>query len=250
MPRIAIIADVHGNLPALEAVIADVASRGTDRVVVLGDHVSGPLWPREAADLLVRQGWPCISGNCDRLVSREPVESLGASDRFARERLSEAQLGWLAGLPATLLIEEVVLAVHGTPADDSAYLLETVDHAGARLARQAEISDRLGDTTAEVVLCAHSHVPRVARVGERLIVNPGSVGLPAYCEDQPVAYEMETGSPDARYAIIERGANGWRTMLVAVPYDREGAIRRAQQAGRDDWVTSLRTGYARAPAGR
>lgn len=243
MTRIAILADVHGNLPALEAAAADIARREIDLVINLGDHASGPLWPRETVAFLMRQPWLQIAGNCDRLLARQPPSAHGASERFAFERLAPAQRQWLATLPATAKRDDGIFAFHGTPSDDCTYLLETVERGRGRLASRSEIAQRLGDAAAPVMLCGHSHVPRIVRANGVLIVNPGSVGLPAYDSDQPEAHVMESGSPDARYAVLERSDIGWRAELVAVPYDHAAAAEQARRNARADWEVALRTGY-------
>lgn len=241
---IAVIADVHGNLPALEAVVQDIRRRGIDAVVNLGDHASGPLWPNETVALLMQQSWVQIAGNCDRQVVHQAPADHGDSDRFAFERLSAAPREWLAALPATARVLDEILAVHGTPSDDAEYLLDAVDGGHVRLARATEIEQRLAGAPGQVMLCGHSHVPRVVRLGDRLIINPGSVGLPAYTHDRPEAHAMETGSPDARYAVVESSGRVWQAQLVAVPYDHHAAAERARRNGRADWELALRTGYA------
>ena len=102
MTRIAVLADIHGNLPALEAVLADVARRNVDRVLNLGDHASGPLWPRETVQFLMQQSsWVQISGNCESAVLQQRVSEQGASHRYAYEQLTATELAWLDALPAT-----------------------------------------------------------------------------------------------------------------------------------------------------
>ena len=243
--RFAAVADVHGNLPALEAVIEDLTRRRIDVVVNLGDHVSGPLWPREAAQALMQLAWSHIAGNCDRQVAQMEPSDLGASDRFAAEYLGTEEMAWLRALPLTATPSSGVFLCHGTPDDDTEYLLEVVERTRVRLAQPRELRDRLGGVDAELVLCGHSHVPRVVRVGETLVVNPGSVGLPAYEHDDPHPHEMETGAPDARYAILEREQGEWRAELVAVPYSYRDAVRQAERHGREDWAIALGTGFAR-----
>jgi hypothetical protein len=76
----------------------------------------------------------------------------------------------------------------------------------------------------------------------RLIVNPGSVGLQAYSSSHPTSHVAETGSPHARYAIVEKRASGWLAELIAVPYDWHRAARDAEANGRMDWGQALRTG--------
>jgi len=240
----AVIADVHGNLPALEAVAEDIARRGIDVVVNLGDHASGPLWPGETVALLKQQTWVQIAGNCDRQVVHQAPAEQGDSDRFAFEHLSAQQREWMAALPATARVTDEILAFHGTPSDDAAYLLESVERGRIALARPAEIEERLTGVHAQVMLCGHSHLPRIVRIRDTLIVNPGSVGLPAYTHDRPEPHAVETGSPGARYAILEKRERGWHAQLLAVPYDYVVAAERAKRNGRPDWELALRTGYA------
>lgn len=245
MTRVAVIADVHGNVAALQSVIDDIARRGVDLVLNLGDHASGPLWPRETIDVLMRQqSWIHIAGNCDRQMVHQPPATLGASDRFAVDRLTPRQREWLAALPPTATVAGDILLFHGTPSNDSLYLLESVGHGHARLADHSEIEQRLAGARAPVLLCGHSHVPRVVRTETSLIVNPGSVGLPAYDHDEPEPHVMETGAPDARYAVLEQSGSGWTPILVAVPYDHSRAAAQAERNGRPEWARALRTGFA------
>lgn len=244
--RLALVADVHGNLPALEAVIADLAARGIDRVVNLGDHVSGPLWPEETAACLLELDWPSIAGNHDRMVAFDAPASHGPADRFAHTSLTPASLAWLRALPPTRVVQAAVdvWCCHGVPSDDRLYLLERPEHGRLRLSHPDEIARRLGDIRAPVIACGHSHVPRVVAHDASLIVNPGSVGLQAYADDGRYPHVSETGSPLARYAILELTARRVEVQLVALPYDHHAAAERADAKGRPDWAHALRTGYA------
>ena len=104
--RIAVLADIHGNLRALEAVRADLAKRSPDVVVNLGDHVSGPLQATATADLLMQESYIQIRGNHDRqLIDRAPVD-MGPSDQAAHTQLNSGHLTWLASLPATQMLGE------------------------------------------------------------------------------------------------------------------------------------------------
>ena len=95
------------------------------------------------------------------------------------------------------------------------------------------------------MLCGHSHLPHTLLTPRgRQVVNPGSVGLPAYRDDSPCPHAMEAGSPHARYAIVELTAAGWRVEEIAVPYGWEAAARTAAANGRPDWAGWLRTGRA------
>ena len=76
-----------------------------------------------------------------------------------------------------------------------------------------------------------------------LIANPGGVGLPAYRDVHPYPHVIESGSPDARYAIVEKLAETWVTFLIAVPYAHMNMARLAHERGRDDWAHALASGY-------
>lgn len=242
--RLALLADIHGNLAALEAVVEDLQRRQVDKVVNLGDHASGPLLPAETVRFLMTQDWVMLAGNHERQLLTIPPESQGASDRYAHGQLTADQLAWLSTQTSSMAYGDDLWLCHGTPASDSEYFLESVDAAGARVATADEIRQRLGQVTASVVACAHSHIPRCVRSDAgQLVVNPGSVGLPAYDDDQPCPHVMASGSPDARYAVLERRDGAWSCQLIAIPYDHEDMARLAQQRGRDDWAMALRTGY-------
>jgi len=242
--RIALLSDVHGNLPALLAVTADAAMRGVDCIVNLGDSLSGPLLPAETADYLMPQDWLQIAGNHERQILRfKPGGS--ESDRYALSKLTPAMIAWLGGLPQDARIaDDEVLLCHGTPHSDLQYFLESVDRSGARPANAQEIEQRRGDAVARVICCGHTHVPRLRKTADgTLIVNPGSVGLQAYDDDHPYPHVIENGSPDARYALIERHNGKWQAALLCVPYDHESMASLAEKNARPDWAIALRTGY-------
>ena len=241
---IAVLSDVHGNRWALEAVLADIARRGIETTLNLGDSLYGRLDPAGTADLLLAARIPSIAGNQDRVLLETTEAALRARDRaFVLERLSAAHLDWLAGQPKTLRIGDLLLC-HGTPDSDETYLLEHVTPHGVHLADTATILALLGATGSPVVLCGHTHVPRVVSFPDRrLVVNPGSVGLPAYTDDLPHPHAMEAGSPHARYAVLERSEEGgWAVELVAVPYPWDEAAAVARENGRADWAGWIATG--------
>lgn len=241
--KIAVLSDIHGNIAALEAVLADAASREVGQIVNLGDICSGALFPRETAERLMALNLPTIRGNHERQVLEQAVERMGLSDRHAFEHLLPQHKAWLASLPETLRLSDDVLLVHGTPSRDLTYFLETVTETGLRAATNAEIEARVGDTDASLILCGHTHVQRVVMLDDgRLIVNPGSVGLPAYDDDMPHPHLVESGSPHARYAVVTKGRDGWSADLISVAYDWERAARDAEANGRLDWARALRTG--------
>lgn len=255
--KLAAISDIHGNLPALDAVLADIAAQHVDFIVNLGDILSGPLWGAATADRLMALGLPTIAGNHERQLLTRPHDRLSASDAHTAAELQPRHRDWLAGLPPTLALSDEVHCCHGTPSSDLAYFLETTVPGltgvgrganGVRAATRTEATERAGQALQGVahglILCGHTHMPRLLRLADgRLIVNPGSVGVQGFDDDHGHPHVIETGAPHARYAVLERGPAGWNVTLRAVAYDWEAAARRAEREQRPDWADVLRTGF-------
>ena len=245
--RVAVLSDIHGNRWALEAVLADAGRRGLRDMVNLGDTVYGPLDPAGTADILLGLGIPTVRGNQDRAI----LEGAGTADspsmRFVRDRLRKGHLTWLAGLESTLAVFDALFLCHGTPQLDTEYLLSDVRESGVVVREPAGLEARTSDVRQPVVLCGHDHAPRTARLPSgKLVVNPGSVGLPAFTSETPYPHAMETGTPHARYSVICRGEAGWLVEDIAVPYEWDAASHVAMEHGRPDWAGWLATGRAAA----
>ncbi len=148
-------------------------------------------------------------------------------------------------LPPTRELGDGVFACHGRPDDDNAYLLENVE--GARLvpARRAEVAERVRAVASRFVLCAHSHIPGAAASGDKMIINPGSVGLLAYQDPWQPAHISESGRPLARYAVLQLDTQRASFEHIAIPYDHIAAARRAEENQNHAWAHFLSTGYAR-----
>lgn len=243
--KFAAISDIHGNYAALEAVLADIQSQGIIDVVNLGDHLSGPLEARRTADLLIEKSFPSIRGNHDRLLVELQETEMGESDAAAFAQLNETHLDWLKSLPPTMIYRDDVFMCHGTPSSDSTYWIEKVTpNAQIIMASVDEIEREAEGISCSLILCGHTHIPRVVRLRSgKMLVNPGSVGCPAYDDDHPIYHYMQTGTPNASYAILERVAQGWSVTLRSVPYDYLAMSRLAEQNGRQDWANALATGW-------
>ncbi|EGB15122.1 metallophosphoesterase [Pseudodesulfovibrio mercurii] len=239
---LAVLADIHGNAAALKAVLDHARTRGLTRFVNLGDTFYGPLDPAGTWGILRAMDMPAVLGNQDRiLLDDAPPPAVAA----VRRALGPEALAWLAGLPATLRPEPDVLVCHGTPRDDAAYLLEDVT-TGLPAPRPPEaiLADLLPEARGcSLVLAGHSHHAGLAVAGDVTVVNPGSVGLPAYDDDDP-PHVMASGSPRAAYAVLRRTGGGWDAEFVEVDYDWESAARLARENGRGDWARWLSTGLA------
>jgi len=242
--RFAAIADIHGNLPALETVLADIAHRGIDTIVNLGDLLSGPLWPAETADLLEPLRLPTVRGNHERQLLTLHRDAMGPTDRFTNAAISASHREWLATLPTTLWFTPTVFLCHGTPHDDLTYFLHDVGPDGVHEASTEAIAVR-ARVDAHLILCGHTHVAGAVHLPNGpFIVNPGSVGLPAYTDDAPHPHAMEAGTPHARYAILTSTGDHWNAELIALEYDWESAAAQAARHHRPDWAHALRTGLA------
>jgi predicted phosphodiesterase len=213
--RVAAIYDVHGNLPALEAVLAAVDAAGVDEIVVGGDVVPGPM-PRETLDRLLDLGPRArfLRGNTDRLVvaafDGDPLDRLPA---FVREPIawSAAQLDRrhrdvLAALPLTLALPVrglgEVLFCHATPRSDE----ENV----TRLTPAERVRPALDGVAQGVVVCGHTHMQYDRTVDGVRLVNAGSVGMPF-------------GAPGAYWLLL-----GPEVQLVRTAYDLAGAAERVR----------------------
>ncbi|TYB98015.1 metallophosphoesterase family protein [Micromonospora sp. WP24] len=207
--RVAVLSDIHGVLPALEAVLAEPDVATADLIVLTGDIAAGPQ-PVEVLDRLADLGdrvcW--VGGNADReLVEARGGRSLPIEvSNWAATQLRDDQVDRLAALPRTVTLPVAglgpVLFCHATPRDDEEVVL--VD---TRMARWAEA---FADLPAEVrtVVCGHTHMPFARLVDRRLVVNPGSVGMPY-------------GGTGAYWALLGQGVQLRRT-----DFDVEAACAR------------------------
>lgn len=241
----AVLADIHGNAWALDAVLTHARRRGVTQVITLGDLAYGPLDPRGAVERMMELELPAIHirGNEDRVLwEGDPSES-HRSLAYTLGQLGEPHVQWLQELPAERTLKGMFLC-HGSPGDDSEYLLETVTPKGLRPSTLEHLTRRLNWVREDLVLCGHSHMPRCAQtMSGVLVVNPGSVGLQAYADESPHFHVVQTESPHARYALLEQTEHGWMVELVAVPYDCEAAARVAERNERPDWARALRSGW-------
>ncbi|MGV1008412.1 MAG: metallophosphoesterase family protein [Dermatophilaceae bacterium] len=247
MTRLAVLSDIHGNAPALQAVLRQVRAEGADLLVNLGDIVSGAVDPRRTLEVLYATEMVTIGGNHERQLVGEPPERLGASDAFARDLMTDGDLTWLASLPDVVEPLPGVLAFHGSPSDNLCYLLETVTPRGLREASDEEVLERPGVQAGgyDVYLCGHTHLQRTRSLPDgSLVVNPGSVGMPAFSADAPYAHVVEAGSPHARYTLVDDASGRWRAEPRQVSYDHEATAVMAEANGRPDLAYTLRTGRA------
>lgn len=210
--RVAALYDIHGNLPALEAVLEDLARAAPDVVVVGGDFVLGPM-PQETVQRLQALGARArfIGGNTEREILKAHAGTVpetvpwASRVRWAADQLALAQLSFLATLPDTLTVEieglGATLFCHGSPRSDEEIL--------TRATSEGRLRDALDGVQARVVVCGHTHMQFDRSLDGIRVINAGSVGMP---------YEEE---PGAYWALLGPAIELRRTV-----YDPEAAMKR------------------------
>lgn len=222
MTTVAVLADIHGVLPALEAVLAEPDVQVADRIVLAGDIASGPQ-PVETLDVLTALGdrvvW--VRGNADRELvemargqfDKQPPDAVSP---WAAEQLRTDQVELLAGLPATVTIGDVLFC-HATPRDDEEMVL--VD---SPISRWTEVFSGLPDEVRTVV-CGHTHMPFARQVDRRLVVNAGSVGMPY-------------GAPGPSWALLTEDGVQLRRAPLDATKAADRIVTESTYPGRADWV--------------
>lgn len=227
--RIALFSDIHSNFHALEAVLADIARRGADRLVCLGDiTLKGPL-PKECVDRVRDLGCPVVLGNADGSYhpdfypSRFPPQNqsqVAVQADFERHRttLPEADQQWLQRFPLTITERWEGVRMdffHAAPHHN--YVLTMPWATNDELAAL-----RLSDET-QVSAFGHCHRPFIRNPNGRMVINAGSVGIPF------------DGDPRPSYALLDVDSGVTTAALVRVPYDPEPAIKAARDVGMQGW---------------
>jgi putative phosphoesterase len=209
---VAALYDIHGNLPALTAVLAEVEALELDAIVVGGDVAAGPM-PVETLDALRARGAQFVRGNADRVldVGDASEETWVRARHWVAKRLGEERLAFLAALPLdlTLRVEGLgrVRFCHGAPGSDELTITPLTPYERLRTL--------LADVDEDVLVCGHTHLQFDREVDEIRIVNAGSVGAPY--EAEPAAYwallgddvELRRTDYDVESAIAEMGATGY-----------------------------------------
>jgi predicted phosphodiesterase len=215
--KIAILADIHGNLPALEAVLADLAREQPDQVYVAGDLVNRCPWSSEVLTILRETGWPMIQGNHDLILSildpANPPPPFGNRARFPDlwwtwARLSPEARDFLGALPPDMVIDTPggprIRMVHGIPGDPFVGFDPGATETNRR--RAAPNGQPLEES---ILIAGHTHIPMREWVDDLQILNPGGVGI------------SHNGDPRAHYLILDSDEGSWRPDFRVVDYDHE-----------------------------
>ncbi|HVV56176.1 MAG TPA: metallophosphoesterase family protein [Mucilaginibacter sp.] len=247
MTSYAIISDIHGNSLAFEAILQDIKARGIEKIINLGDHFFGALEPEFVADMLRQHDMLCISGNTDReiLQSIDGDFTKEGMDRV-KAHLSGESIGWLRKLPKTATLDDLFFICHGTPESDDEYLLEDVTAEGVFVYNDDILVARTAHIKERIILCGHSHVNRVVYLSnDKIILNPGSVGLPAYLGNGEHRFAMESNTPHAKYAVVHADGNNINIEQVLCTYNWHKASENARKNGNEKWAKYLL--YGRMP---
>ena len=240
--RYAIIGDIHGNSWALRAVLDDLRDQNIDKIFDLGDSLYGPLDPAGTYQLIAEHQIDSICGNQDRLIFENDSLENNRTFTFVRNQLDQTAIDWLWELPSNRRIDHDLFLCHGTPEKDDEYFLEELGAYEVTLKSPRVLTQYLSNIRSRVVCCGHSHRQGNARVGNTLIFNPGSVGLQAYSDDDPVPHRIENINPHARYGIVSIDDDDIHIRYLSVAYDFENAAHQAEKIGRNDWAQWLRFG--------
>ncbi len=241
MKSYAIISDIHGNSRALIAVLKDIELRNIETIINLGDHVFGALEAEASAKIIRETPMLCISGNTDREIL-ESLDLISQKENMERVKaeLSAETIAWLKALPKTSTVDNLIYVCHGTPESDNEYLLEMVTEHGVFVYNDEDLIEKTKHIKERVILCGHSHVNRIIYLSNgKIILNPGSVGLPAYLGKGEYRFAMESMTPHAKYAIIQANADNINIEQVHCAYDWNAASAAAKNNGNDNWAAFL-----------
>ena len=248
--RYALLSDIHANLPALEAVLDDLAHREVDAVYHLGDLVGYAPWPNEVVALLAREGIPGVAGNYDSTVATDYKHCGCRYEDAAQEALSHESYAWtrahvtaetkraLAALPFRIDLLPAgghqagprLVLVHAAPTLNTLYwTADRSDDFCLRMASEA------GLKPGDAIAFGHTHLPWHREIRGIHFVNAGSVGRP------------KDGDARAGYGLVEIGTGPLRLEMVRVTYDIEGAARGIQESGLPDPLAEY-LGRGGAPA--
>jgi len=221
---IAVLGDIHGNLWALEAVLAELDRRGPRQVIVAGDLAFGGPRPAECVALIQRRGYPTIRGNTDEWLRTAPPHVHDAVS-WTSAQLNDEHRRFLAGLPLQWRVSQSpgdLVVVHATP--------WSIGEVVAPDAPLAVVERVFVEAKAAAVAYGHIHIAYVRDLGEHLLVNAGSVGLPA------------DGDPRASFVELEVRHGKWVATLQRISYDLGAALaaaRASENPEADRWARRL-----------
>ncbi len=224
--QLALIADIHGNLFALDAVLNDLRQRSIEQILCLGDVASGGPQPREVIQRLREINCPIVMGNTDAWLlkpqSREPKSVFAQYnqeiDFWCSQQLDEDDKAFLNMFQPTITRQlgeaKTLLAYHGSPRSFREIILPTTP--------DEELDAIFAEQPGEILAGGHTHLQMFRRYRERLLLNPGSVGM---AMDRSFPFEEVRNTPWAEYAILSINRNHLSVELCRVPFDIDGFLQ-------------------------
>jgi putative phosphoesterase len=245
--RIGLFGDIHANLPALDAVLADMMSHRPDQLVCLGDlAITGPQ-PREVVERVRALGCPVVRGNWDAWPveirdGRRSPDGYRAMDLWCAERFTVDDLEYLDGFPMTYDLPlpggTTLLCYHGSPRDYNELIDSTTSY--------EELDQILHGRRTGVAAGGHTHTAMLRRHGDGLVINPGSISENWNFSAWP---ERRLFNPHAEYALLDCEANQASVTFRRVPIDVDAVIRVARESGMpnaEEWIAGWLLGNALA----
>lgn len=236
--RIAVIADIHSNIFALDKVLLDIDLNNADLIICLGDLVGYAAHPNEVIDTIRKDKILTVKGNYDEAVGEElmvcgcdytnprDTENAAISLNWTIENTREDNKEFLRNLPKEFEITfegKKVLFVHGSPRKINEYLKEN----------SKEAEEVMSSFEADILVCGHTHKPYYKMYGNKMLINAGSAGKP------------KTGTPKANYAVIDLCSDDTKVEIYEVDYDHEKTAKAIQENGLpQEFAEIIRTGKA------
>ena len=240
--KIAVISDIHSNVFALKAILEHIDNENVDRIINLGDTLLGMIDPIGTANLLMsRSDIVHVMGNGDELLLQEDVDSI--SYTFTKPLLDKKIIRWLSNFNDSYEIDNMIF-IHGSPWSKYDYLLSTVSEEGIKDKTLLQLDNELGSLNANYIFCGHDHKCRTLITPKgKTIINPGSVGLPAYSDNLPFHHKIESGTNFAKYSVVMIDENKiTKVSHNEVLYDWDTASKIAKLNGSLDYAIPILTG--------
>lgn len=215
--KIAVLSDIHGNMEAFNAVLADMKTKRVDKVFICGDLAMAGPEPAVAVDFLQDFDATIIQGNTDEMIVKNiipPNEIMANALKYAQEMLSEEQKEFLESLPFSHL-EEIeglqLLFVHGSPRRNNEDILPSQS--------EEKIAEIISGAKEDIIFCGHTHLPCGYQIKKQTVVNVGSVGRPF------------SEVPEACYVTVNINKDEAEILHHFVPYDVETAAQKLRKTG-------------------
>lgn len=220
--RVAIISDIHSNLPALESILVDIEEKNVDSILCTGDLVGYAPFPNEVIELLKKNHVLTIQGNYDEAIGNrklicgcdykdeKQLEMASRSIQFTNETILPENREYLKNLPRELTIKVgafTIKLVHGSPRKNNEYLFEN----------SSEVEEVTEVFPEDILICGHTHIPYYQVINGKHVINSGSVGKPKH------------GNPNATYVVLEVAGDKIDVAICEVPYNVEKTAKAIEE---------------------